>query len=72
MSEAELAGPADSGDAPIIETREVTRHFLAWGTARPGRAREGGDGVSLSISRGETLALVSGFRSGKTTFSRSA
>ena len=63
MSEAE---------PPIIETREVTRHFsVGHGSIGPGRATlKAVDGVSLSISRGETLALVGETGSGKTTFGR--
>jgi len=63
--------------APIIETRDVSRHFSAgraaagWTALGRGRATlKAVDGVSLSIRRGETLALVGETGSGKTTFGR--
>ena len=52
--------------------RDVTKHFSA-GRDGLGRARpslKAVDGVSLSIQRGETLALVGETGSGKTTFGR--
>jgi oligopeptide/dipeptide ABC transporter ATP-binding protein len=63
---------AASPDAPIIETREVARHFTAGrGGLRRGRtALKAVDGISLAIRRGETLALVGETGSGKTTFGR--
>ena len=78
MSEAESAvatgqnGSAQPGDVPIIETREVTRYFSV-GHGSVGRGKttlKAVDGVSLSISRGRTLALVGETGSGKTTFGR--
>ncbi len=63
---------ASASDVPIIETRDVTKHFSA-GRDGLGRARpslKAVDGVSLSIQRGETLALVGETGSGKTTFGR--
>src|ERR1700729_1899884 len=57
-------------DAPIIETRDVSRYFSV-GRTRAGRATlKAIDGVSLAIRRGETLALVGETGSGKTTFGR--
>jgi len=59
-------------DPPIIETRDVSKHFSA-GRAGAGRGKatlKAVDGVSLSIRRGETLALVGETGSGKTTFGR--
>jgi oligopeptide/dipeptide ABC transporter ATP-binding protein len=88
MSEAEPTGSAGAVEAavtvdavregqpdhevPIIETRDVTRHFsVGHGSIGRGRATlKAVDGVSLSISRGETLALVGETGSGKTTFGR--
>jgi oligopeptide/dipeptide ABC transporter ATP-binding protein len=61
-----------AGDVPVIETREVTKHFSA-GRDALGRARptlKAVDGVSLTIRRGQTLALVGETGSGKTTFGR--
>ncbi|HEX6934325.1 MAG TPA: oligopeptide/dipeptide ABC transporter ATP-binding protein [Streptosporangiaceae bacterium] len=65
MSEADTT-------APVIETREVTRYFsVGSGSFRRGKSTlKAVDGVSLSISRGETLALVGETGSGKTTFGR--
>jgi len=63
---------AANPDVPIIETREVARHFST-GHGSLGRGRptlKAVDGVSLSIRRGETLALVGETGSGKTTFGR--
>src|SRR5215469_13609575 len=62
---------ADSG-TPIVQTVDVSRYF-AVGHGRVGRMRpvlKAIDGVSLSIRRGETLALVGETGSGKTTFGR--
>lgn len=61
-----------AAEVPIIETRDVSRHFSA-GRAATGRSRatlKAVDGVSLAIRRGETLALVGETGSGKTTFGR--
>jgi ABC-type glutathione transport system ATPase component len=63
---------APDSDVPIIETRDVTKHFSA-GRDSVGRTRptlKAVDGVSLTIQRGETLALVGETGSGKTTFGR--
>src|SRR5258708_9131626 len=56
----------------IIEPRDVTRYFNV-GHASFGRGRnvlKAVDGVSLSMRRGETLALVGETAPGKTTFGR--
>jgi oligopeptide/dipeptide ABC transporter ATP-binding protein len=61
-----------SETAPIIETTDLVKTFHA-GPARPGRPRpllRAVDGVTLTIRRGETLALVGETGSGKTTFGR--
>jgi oligopeptide/dipeptide ABC transporter ATP-binding protein len=59
-------------EQPIVETREVSRHFSAGrdALARHRSVLKAVDGVSLSIRRGETLALVGETGSGKTTFGR--
>jgi len=59
-------------EQPIVQTREVSRHFSAGrdALARHRPALKAVDGVSLSIRRGETLALVGETGSGKTTFGR--
>jgi oligopeptide/dipeptide ABC transporter ATP-binding protein len=69
--DAETGGQHDH-EVPIIETQDVTRHFsVGHGGIGRGRATlKAVDGVSLSISRGETLALVGETGSGKTTFGR--
>jgi oligopeptide/dipeptide ABC transporter ATP-binding protein len=73
VTAASPAPPADAAqDVPVIETREVTKHFSA-GRDALGRARptlKAVDGVSLTIRRGQTLALVGETGSGKTTFGR--
>jgi oligopeptide/dipeptide ABC transporter ATP-binding protein len=73
VTAASPAPAADSAqDIPVIETREVTKHFSA-GRDALGRARptlKAVDGVSLTIRRGQTLALVGETGSGKTTFGR--
>ena len=61
-----------SESAPILETTDLMKVFHA-GPARPGRPRpllRAVDGVTLTINRGETLALVGETGSGKTTFGR--
>jgi oligopeptide/dipeptide ABC transporter ATP-binding protein len=67
------AEQADRGaDVPIIETLQVAKYFST-GRGATGRARptlKAVDGVSLTIRRGETLALVGETGSGKTTFGR--
>ena len=72
MSEAEDQLRAADEDQPIIETRDLTRHFsVGHGSVGRGRATlKAVDGVSLAIRRGETLALVGETGSGKTTFGR--
>src|SRR5215467_2638460 len=68
----EPAGPPDGTDAPVIETRDISKFFTV-GRDALGRSRppvKAVDGVSLSIRRGETLALVGETGSGKTTFGR--
>src|SRR5215469_7403062 len=62
-------GPAAG---PVVETRDVTRYFSAGrdALARQRPVLKAIDGVSLSIRRGETLALVGETGSGKTTFGR--
>jgi peptide/nickel transport system ATP-binding protein len=64
--------PEADDAAPIISTVDVSRHF-AVGHGSVGRNKpilKAIDGVSLSIRRGETLALVGETGSGKTTFGR--
>src|SRR5258707_3148027 len=80
MSEVEVASTVSTGagdqvaarEVPITETREITRYFnVGHGPLRRGRTvLKAVDGVSLAISRGETLALVGETGSGKTTFGR--
>ena len=71
-SEVPAAEAAAGADVPIIETVQVAKHFSA-GRDAMGRNRpslKAVDGVSLTIRRGETLALVGETGSGKTTFGR--
>jgi oligopeptide/dipeptide ABC transporter ATP-binding protein len=71
-NQAPAAEAARDADVPIIETLEVSKYFSA-GRDAVGRTRptlKAVDGVSLTIRRGETLALVGETGSGKTTFGR--
>jgi oligopeptide/dipeptide ABC transporter ATP-binding protein len=71
-SQVQDAQPGQDADTPIIETIDVSKHFSA-GRDALGRTRptlKAVDGVSLTIRRGETLALVGETGSGKTTFGR--
>lgn len=71
-ADAATADAATADGVPIIETRDVTRYFSV-GHGGFGRGRtvlKAVDGVSVSIRRGETLALVGETGSGKTTFGR--
>jgi oligopeptide/dipeptide ABC transporter ATP-binding protein len=62
---------ADTAAVPVIETRDVSKHFRAGHAGLGGRATlTAVDGVSLAIRRGETLALVGETGSGKTTYGR--
>jgi oligopeptide/dipeptide ABC transporter ATP-binding protein len=71
-SQAAAAEAGHDAEVPIVETVEVAKHFSvgrdAMGRTRP--ALKAVDGVSLTIRRGETLALVGETGSGKTTFGR--
>jgi len=70
--DSQAPAAADDAEVPIIETLQVTKHFST-GRDATGRARptlKAVDGVSLTIRRGETLALVGETGSGKTTFGR--
>ncbi len=70
---AAVRGDSATGDAvPIIETRDLTRYFNVrhGGFGRGRTVLKAVDGVSVSIRRGETLALVGETGSGKTTFGR--
>src|SRR5215467_13183114 len=62
---------ADTTAVPVIETRDVSKHFRAGHAGLGARATlTAVDGVSLAIRRGETLALVGETGSGKTTYGR--
>jgi oligopeptide transport system ATP-binding protein len=69
---AQPAPPSIEAEPPVIETRDITRYFSAGrdAIARRRPVLKAIDGVSLSIRRGETLALVGETGSGKTTFGR--
>src|ERR1700685_3390239 len=71
-SQAPAVESGQDPDAPIIETIDVSKHFPAGHSGLgPGRPTpKAVDGVSLTIRRGETLALVGETGSGKTTFGR--
>ena len=64
---------AETGqETPIIETVDVSKHFSVGhdGLGRSKTTLKAVDGVSLTIRRGQTLALVGETGSGKTTFGR--
>ena len=65
---ARTAAPAD---IPIIETRDVSRHFSVGTAVGRGRPRSRPSTASRSTSAAaQTLALVGETGSGKTTFGR--
>src|SRR5260370_21895084 len=73
MSGADLlGGAATAAEDPISATRDVRRYFSVrhGGFGRGRTVLKAVDGVSVSIRRGETLALVGETGSGKTTFGR--
>ena len=65
--------PAAGTAAPLLEVRDLKKHYAAprrwWRAARP--VIQAVDGVSFSIGRGETLALVGESGCGKTTTAKS-
>jgi peptide/nickel transport system ATP-binding protein len=61
--------PAGSARAPLLELDDVRTYFGRGGTARRGAVRAV-DGVSMTVSPGETLGLVGESGCGKTTLGR--
>jgi oligopeptide/dipeptide ABC transporter ATP-binding protein len=59
-------------EAPLVETRNLTKSFPVGGRLRPGGREElvAVEDVSLRIRRGETTGLVGESGSGKSTFGR--
>jgi peptide/nickel transport system ATP-binding protein len=62
--------PAGSGQAPLLELDDVHTYFGHGGMTRRGAAVRAVDGVSLTVSPGETLGLVGESGCGKTTLGR--
>jgi oligopeptide/dipeptide ABC transporter ATP-binding protein len=57
-------------EPPLVELRDLVKHFSQAGWGRRRRVLRAVDGVSLGIARGETLGLVGESGSGKTTLGR--
>ena len=57
-------------DGPILEARNLSKHFLARGNFSKGGTVKAVDNISLSIRRAETLALVGESGCGKSTTGR--
>jgi peptide/nickel transport system ATP-binding protein len=62
--------PAGPGQAPLLELDDVHTYFGHGGMTRRGAAVRAVDGVSLTVSPGETLGLVGESGCGKTTLGR--
>lgn len=67
-----MTHPTPRDDRPLIESRDLTKHFTVGKTILPGSGKtlRAVDGVSLSVQRGETLGLVGESGSGKSTLGR--
>lgn len=64
---------AEGGDLPVLEARNVTKHFIARGqlfSRGPKRVVHAADDVSLALHSGRIMALVGESGSGKSTFAR--
>ena len=65
--------PSPEGAEALVEAVDVTKHFpvrTAVGLRAPRAVVHAVDGVTLAVSRGETLGLVGETGSGKSTFAR--
>ncbi len=68
-SAVDLASAVDPAEAPLLETRDLTRHFRVGGTFSSKRLHAV-DNVNLTIRRREIVALAGESGSGKSTVAR--
>src|SRR2546430_16479458 len=64
-----IAGPSGRDEVPLIETRNLTKHFKVGGNLSR-RRLHAVDNVNLVIHRKEIVALVGESGSGKSTIAR--
>ncbi len=70
MADQDGSRAAEVGSAPMLELRDVAMHFRSRGRGFRTTRIRALDGVSLSLDRGETIAIVGESGCGKTTLGR--